>query len=373
MHKRSMKHATVVITGATSGIGRAIAMEFAAAKANLVLAARNEDNLRDIVQECIRQGAHAVSVPTDVSELDAMEKLAAMAEAAFEGPIAVWINNAGIGTFGEFSETPLEAHVQVVKTNLIGYMNGCFAVLPYFKKARTGVIINMNSSGAFVPMPFASGYSASKFGLLGFMEALRGELIHDTNIHVCDIYPYFVNTPGFRHAGNYMGVTLKPLPLTIESEVVAQAVFALAQSPRAQTTLGWPTYAARVAYTLFPGLTRSLTGQFLRAYFQTAVPSPQTEGTIFESKREIGRSSGTPSAVAHLPALKPLVSKPMILGAAGLAAVGLGVFLATRSKSRAKLSGKMKSEIDDPSVRTLSENDDYPLYERLQGSQIAKA
>ncbi|RZA11801.1 MAG: SDR family NAD(P)-dependent oxidoreductase [Proteobacteria bacterium] len=278
--------------------------------------------------------------------------------------MAVWVNNAGIGTVGEFTETPLEAHVQVVKTNLLGYMNGCFAVLPYFKKQGSGTIINLNSLGAFVPLPFASGYSASKFGLLGFMEALRGELAADKNIHVCDIYPVSVNTPGYRHAGNYVGALLKPIPPMIDSETVAETVLDVVRSPRAQTTLGWPSAFARIGYALFPGLTRNLVGQMFREYFKIALPSPHTEGTIFESKRETGRTSGSPAASGAVFAKashqnhKSELTTPLLVGAAGLA-VGLGIFLALRQS---------KSSASKP----LEKHADYPLYQRMQGSQIAR-
>lgn len=338
--KREIKHATVVITGASSGIGRAIALEFAREQAHLILAARNEENLMEITQECQRLGAKAIAVPTDTTDLSAMQKLAQTAFEQFDNKIDVWVNNAGIGTVGAFTETPLESHVQVVRTNLLGYMNGCYAVLPFFKDQGHGVVINLNSLGAWIPLPYASGYSASKFGLLGFMEALRGELANQADIHICDLYPVSVDTPGFQHAGNYTGSTLKPVPPLIAPEVVAKHAVALARSPKAQTTLGWPTYFARVGYTLFPKLSRNLVGQMFREYFQIGSPSPVTEGHIFESHRERGRVSD-----GHLKSQDRLSSsglglKPAVTagGAALLAlAFGTGIYFATRKPKAASL------------------------------------
>jgi short-subunit dehydrogenase len=331
--KREIKQATVVITGASSGIGRAIALEFAKEQAYLVLAARNAENLLETAQECQRLGAKAIAVPTDTTDLEAMQELARTATETFDRGIDVWINNAGIGTVGEFATTPLESHVQVVKTNLFGYMNGCYAVLPYFKEQGHGIIINMNSLGAWLPLPYASGYSASKFGLLGFMEALRGELSDRPNIHVCDLFPITVDTPGYLHAGNYTGKTLKPVRPMIAPEEVAKHAVAVARSPRAQTSIGWPTPIARLGYSLFPKISRNFAGQMLRDYFRIGSPSPVTEGHIFESHRERGRTSDGLRAKHERPKTSGLPFKPSVTASAAALlalAFGTGLYLALR-------------------------------------------
>ncbi len=144
-------------------------------------------------------------VPTDVGVADEVERLATAAAEFGHGRIDVWINNAGIGAVGAFDETPLEAHEQVVQTDLLGYLRGAHAVLPYFKQQSAGVLINTLSVGSWVAQPYAVAYSASKFGLRGLTQALRGELVQWPGIHVCDIYPGVVDTPGFRDGGNYTG------------------------------------------------------------------------------------------------------------------------------------------------------------------------
>lgn len=139
---------TIVITGASSGAGRAAALQFAPHRCNLVLAARNEVALNEIKDECESLGARVLVVPTDTSDARAMIGLANAAD-DWQGGIDVWINNAGILVAGDFDRTPMAVHEQVIKTNLLGYMNGAHAVLPLFKQRGAGIIINNISIGGF--------------------------------------------------------------------------------------------------------------------------------------------------------------------------------------------------------------------------------
>ena len=249
LHK-NLSTKTVVITGASSGAGRAATLEFARHKAKLVLAARNMHALNQLVTECAEMGATAIAIQTDVTDAASMNTLA---EAAwqFSGGIDVWINNAGVLAAGEFSETPVEVHQQVIKTNLIGYINGAHAVLPYFKKQKYGVLINNISVGAWFPVPYAAGYSASKFGLKGFTEALKGELIKWPHIHVCDLFPAFLDTPGIQHAANYTGHVLRPAPPVYDPQRVARRMVSVAMHPKKKRN-GWQ-YCQFTTYSTFAG------------------------------------------------------------------------------------------------------------------------
>jgi short-subunit dehydrogenase len=162
--KRELRNATVVITGASSGIGRAAARAFAEQGARLVVAARREAALQDVVIECQRVGAHALAVPTDVTDAGAVAELARVASESSGGVIDVWINNAGVGAMGSFEQVPIKTHEQVIRVNLLGYMHGAHAVLPFFKRQQSGLLINTISLGGWVPMPYSVAYSASKFG-----------------------------------------------------------------------------------------------------------------------------------------------------------------------------------------------------------------
>ncbi|WP_254621462.1 SDR family oxidoreductase [Stutzerimonas stutzeri] len=259
--------AVVVITGASSGIGRAAAQAFARQRARVVLAARDDEALQEVAAQCRACGGEALVVVTDMTLSDSVERLASAAADFGRGRIDVWVNNAGVGAVGAFDETPLDAHEQVVQTDLIGYLRGAHVVLPYFKQQDGGVLINTLSVGSWVPQPYAVAYSASKFGLRGFSHALRGELVQWPGIHVCDVYPSVVDTPGFRDGGNYAGRSLQPPPPLCDPRQVAEAMVSLALHPRHTTSVGMMATLLRFTHFIMPGfdkLSGLLTGAALR-------------------------------------------------------------------------------------------------------------
>ncbi|BCG25355.1 short-chain dehydrogenase [Pseudomonas tohonis] len=254
---QELKGKVVVLTGASSGIGRVAAYAFAARGARLVLAARDGAALEETAEQCRRLGGEARAVPTDVTQGEAVQALADTT-VEHEGRIDVWINNAGVGSVGSFEETPLQAHEQVVQTDLLGYLRGAHAVLPQFKRQGSGVLINTLSVGSWVAQPYAASYSAAKFGLVGFTEALRGELADWPDIHVCNLYPAVIDTPGFRDGANYTGHRLSPPSPIYDPEQVAEAMLELACAPRPIRTVGAAAHWLRLAHFLTPGFTRLL-------------------------------------------------------------------------------------------------------------------
>jgi short-subunit dehydrogenase len=270
----------IVITGASSGAGRAAAMEFAKHKTHLVLAARNTEALEQLATECRRLGSAAIVITTDVNDIQAVKRLA---NSAYDscGKIDVWINNAGVLAAGEFTKTPIEIHHKVIQTNLIGYLNGAYAVLPYFKKQKSGILINNISIGAWLPVPYGVGYSASKFGLRGFSEALRGELIKWPQIHICDLFPAFLDTPGIQHAANYTGSALRPAPPVYDPQRLARTMVRTALYPRSNTTMGSVAYLLRFAHFFAPGITRFCTAKLMELYFKKAAAIKTSDGNLF--------------------------------------------------------------------------------------------
>ncbi|HEN8732417.1 TPA: SDR family oxidoreductase [Pseudomonas putida] len=279
--KGPLRGKVVVITGASSGIGRATAHAFACKGARLVLAARDEEALFEVLDECTDCGTDAVAITTDVTSSDQMQALAARAAEFGHGRIDIWVNNAGVGVVGSFEKTPLEAHEQVIQTDLVGYLRGAHVALPYFKAQRSGILINTLSLGSWVAQPYAAAYSASKFGLRGLIDALRGELTEFADIHVCDIYPAVMDTPGFRDGGNYTGHALTPPGPIYDPERVAKAMVACAISPRAHTTVGTAARLAHLASFLVPGLPQ-VSGWLTRWGIHRSPRATISSGNLFE-------------------------------------------------------------------------------------------
>ena len=287
-----LRNATIVITGASSGIGRATALAFAREGSRVVLAARRAAVLEELSNECRAAGGEGRAIPTDVTDPEAVRRLARLAADASGDRIDVWINNAGVGAVGAFDTVPLETHTRVIQTNLLGYLHGAHAALGYFKRQGRGILINTISLGAWMPTPYAVAYSASKLGLRGFSEALRGELRRFPEIHVCDVFPAFIDTPGFQHAANYVGCELKPAPPVYAPERVAKAMVSLAKRPRAAVTVGASAHAARLAHGLFGGSLARALERFMHAYFARAKSAPIGDGSLFESSSSEAQISG---------------------------------------------------------------------------------
>ncbi|QKJ32902.1 SDR family oxidoreductase [Mucilaginibacter mali] len=316
---------TIVITGASSGAGRAAALEFAKYHTNLVLAARNVAALEEVKSECEAIGAQALIVPTDTSDSKAMIALANAAN-DWHGKIDVWVNNAGVLAAGDFDKTPMAVHEQVIKTNLLGYMNGAHAVLPILKAQGYGTIINNISIGGFLPVPYGAGYTAAKFGLRGWSEALKGELSEWPYIYVCDLFPAFLDTPGIQHAGNHTGKVLKPAPPVYDPFRLAKTMVKVAADPSANTYVGSASLLLKIGHAFLPEFMTKMTGLVMRRYLKSADPIALSDGNVFTTL-DYGMSThggfGLPG--------KPKAHRKYIAGVL-VAGMALGFYLVSKKK-----------------------------------------
>ena len=314
-----LDESAVVITGASSGIGRATAYAFARRRARVVLAARRGDVLRDVADECERLGGDAIAVTTDVTDADAVRQLADAALGAF-GRIDVWINNAGTGVFGPYQDADIALHRKTVEVNLFGAMHAAAAVLPIFLRQGRGLLITNISLGGWAPTPFAAAYTASKFGLRGFIASLRQELRGYPDIHVASVFPAIIDTPGFEHGANVSGRELDIGPLIYAPEEVADTFVSLARRPRGgEYAVGWPARAGQIAYALAPALTEAVMGVFMARVLDRADHAPRTEGALlaplpqgtavsggWRDRKGLPRSPGTISGYVGMAALAGL-------------------------------------------------------------------
>jgi short-subunit dehydrogenase len=320
--KMDLKNAVVVITGASSGIGEATALAFARQGSRLVIAARDLDALEAVAEDCRRMGGQAIAVEADVTDPAAVKRLAE--QAMTWGKIDIWVSNVGVGAVGRFQDTPIDAHEQIIRANLIGHMNDAHAVLPIFLQQGHGIFVNMISLGGFAAAPFAAAYSASKFGLRGFSEALRAELADRPDIHICDIYPAFVDTPGIGHGANYVGRKLSAPPPLVDPRDVADAIVAVTQRPRATTTVGSVTNAARLAHLLAPNLSTRILGRFMASYFRRANRVAQSSGNVFSPPSVPGGIDGgmrSPNGNASHPLMFAMLAIAAMAGGAAVARI----------------------------------------------------
>lgn len=229
----------IVITGASSGIGKATALRFARNGDTLVLAARRKNLLKDLVEEIESKGAEALAVETDVADESSVEKLANTAVKKF-GRIDVWINDAGIGAIGKFHEVPLEDHDRVIDTNLNGTIYGSYYAIRQFRDQGHGVLINLSSVLGKVTQPYMSSYAASKHAVRALSGCIRQELWLDDleDIHVCTVFPESVDTPFFEHEANYSGYKVQPTPPIETPEHAAEIIFQLAYEPQDEVHVG---------------------------------------------------------------------------------------------------------------------------------------
>jgi len=238
MQLKPIPQQVVVIVGASSGIGRDSALEFAKRGAKVVVAARNKDALSSLVAEVEQVEGEVISQIADVADAEQVQAIARTAATTF-GRIDTWVHNAATGIVAPFADTALEEFRRVIEVTLMGQVYGAKSALPYLKQAGGGSFISISSMEGRRALPLQSAYSTAKHGLEGFLESLRVELAHEgANINVTSIKPAVINTPFYNHARTKVGVKPTGIPPYYSPRVVTNAILHAAEYPTRDYIVG---------------------------------------------------------------------------------------------------------------------------------------
>lgn len=287
----ALKDRVVVITGASSGIGRAAALAFAERGSRLVLAARRPEALESVAQACRAVGAEAVIRRADVTREDDVQALARLALEQ-TGALDVWVNNAGVTLFGSIEQGPLDEHRRVIETNLFGAIHGARAAIPIFRRQKRGVLINVGSILSKIGQPFVPSYVVSKFALRGLSEALRAELADERDIHVCTLLPYVVDTEHFESGANHMGREVHGLPPMQAPEKVARALVQLAEHPARERHVPRIALAGLALHAVVPRTVERILLEALAQWHFSDEAEASTRGNLDQPEKPSGRVHG---------------------------------------------------------------------------------
>jgi short-subunit dehydrogenase len=284
-----------VVTGASSGIGRATAMALAARGAHLVLIARDSESLQRAAEECRSAGAETLTVAADISDPECVEAAARRAVEHF-GRIDAWVNAASVMMFGSLLEVPLDDVRRVLDVNLMGYVHGCRAALPRMIAQGRGVVVNVSSLLGVVALPYGSSYTMAKFAIRGLGGSLRQELRLSgvRGVKVCTVLPGPIDTPIFSNAANYSGRRSSALPPVCTPERVARIIVNQIRVPRAEVIAGgFLGHAFFLQHKVLPGTAeRVLAWETDRWCLSRHETAPDGSGNLYRPAPGPGRTHG---------------------------------------------------------------------------------
>ncbi|WP_434743610.1 SDR family oxidoreductase [Micromonospora sp. SH-82] len=322
---------TVVVTGASAGVGRAVARRYAQRGARLGLIARGEAGLAAAERDCRRLGAADVRCyQVDVADAGAVQQAADDVVHHFGG-IDVWINNAMVSVFAPAWEISAAEFRRVTEVNYLGTVYGTMAALRHQRAHGRGTIVQVGSALAYRGIPLQSAYCASKHAIQGFNDSLRSELLHDCpGVKLSMVQLPAINTPQFTWVRTRLPRHPQPVPPIFAPEVAARAVVWAADRGTRELNVGGPTWRTRLGNTLFPGLLDRFLARNGYDAQQTSTPvDPQTWRDNLDAPADQERDRGAEgvftdrtrhrSAALWVGTHKPAVTAVAVTGLAVLA------------------------------------------------------
>jgi short-subunit dehydrogenase len=277
---RPLRGSVVVVTGATSGVGRASAHAFADGGAKLVLVARDPDELGVVADECRRRGAEALAVPADISVASEVDEV--IGTSILEhGRIDTFVSAAAVLLAGHLGDERVDEIERVVATNVLGTTLCARAAVRRFRQQEHGVLVLVSSLLGVVQNPLVPVYVSSKFAVRGLALSLHQDLAKDPAIHVSCVLPGPVDTPMFERAANHTGRRLRAIPPAVAPERAAAVVVACARRPRREAVVGWAGRGIVIVHRLAPRTTERAVARASAALLTRAEPAPPSDGALF--------------------------------------------------------------------------------------------
>jgi short-subunit dehydrogenase len=327
-----LKSEVVVVTGASAGLGRAIARQFGSKGAKVGLLARGVDGLEGAKREIEADGGSALVLPTDVADADAVEAAAARVEQEF-GPIDIWVNNAMASVFSPVKEMKPEEYKRVTEVTYLGVVYGTLSALRRMLPRDGGTIVQVGSALAYRSIPLQSAYCAAKHAISGFTDSLRCELIHDhSNVRVTMVQMPALNTTQFGWVKSRLKNKAQPVPPIFQPEVGARAVYWAAHHNRRELYVGLPTVEAIEANKVVPGLLDRYLGRTGYDSQQTNEPEdPNRPNNLWEPVPGDHGAHGTFDERAHPRSYELWAARYRNWIAAGLCTLAGAGYFALRS------------------------------------------
>jgi NAD(P)-dependent dehydrogenase (short-subunit alcohol dehydrogenase family) len=276
---RKIRGSTIVIVGATSGVGRATALSLATLGAQLVVVARTSDAVAAVAEECRHRGAPALGVVADISRPDDVDRIVTRATERFGG-IDTWINTAAALVVGDLTAQPPDEIASLVATNVLGTTLASRAAMRHFRSRNAGVLINTSSLLGVVPNPVVPTYSMSKFAVRGLTLSLHQSTWRRSPIRACVILPGPIDTPLFARAANHTGRPLRAIPPAFSAERVAAAVIRSVRRPRRQRTTGLTGALIVLGLHVLPRFTETFVAQVAARLVFRPGTAPITRGAL---------------------------------------------------------------------------------------------